>query len=406
MKDKVKSAIKVKWRDLEWFQPEDFKRPDNIGKLKASLKKNGMYDAFKIWRRGGKLLILDGHIRQMCMKELEAEGEPIPDEFTGLVLDIKNEREAKKVVLACNSHYAAITRDGLADFIGDDFGLEELTAEFEIPGLDFSDVFDDDEIEEDEIPAPPKKPITKLGDLWQLGRHRLLCGDATNADDVARLMGGKKADMCFIDPPYGISIVGKAGNIGGSKVFGNNERAVAFGSKKKIIKAGVYPKVKNDDSTETAIRAISIIEELKIKNVIVWGGNYFANELPPASCWIVWDKQTDGHFADGEIAWTNIKKAISIFRHKWSGVIKDSERGEKRSHPTQKPVALAAWCFEKYGKKNDAILDTFMGSGPTLIASEQLERTCYGMEIEPAYCDVVKIRWENLTGKKAKLLTK
>lgn len=162
MKDRIKGTIKVKWRELEWFQPEALKTPDSIGKLKTSLKKNGMLDAFKIWRRGKRMLILDGHYRQKAMLELEAEGEPIPDEFTANILDIKNEREAKKVVMACNSHYARVNGDAMLDFIGDDFSFGELSAEFEIPGFDWGFTLDRDE--GDSAGASPWSRVGEAGD--------------------------------------------------------------------------------------------------------------------------------------------------------------------------------------------------------------------------------------------------
>jgi DNA modification methylase len=138
--------------------------------------------------------------------------------------------------------------------------------------------------------------------------------------------------------------------------------------------------------------------------MIFWGGNYYADRLPASSAWLVWDKDNgQSFFADGEIAWTNQKTAVRIFKHQWNGLIKASERGEKRVHPTQKPVALAEWCFEHYSEKEDKVLDLFGGSGSTLIACEKTGRKCYMMELSPAYCDVIVSRWEQATGKKAVL---
>ena len=138
--------------------------------------------------------------------------------------------------------------------------------------------------------------------------------------------------------------------------------------------------------------------------MIFWGGNHYASSLPSSSCWIVWDKKNAGNdFADAELAWTNQKTAVRIFEHMWNGMLKASERGESRVHPTQKPVALAEWCFEHYGKLGDKVIDLFGGYGSTLIACEKTGRTGYLMEMSPAYCDVIIQRWENATGKKAVL---
>lgn len=112
----------------------------------------------------------------------------------------------------------------------------------------------------------------------------------------------------------------------------------------------------------------------------------------------MWDKENFGFFADGELAWTNIDKPLRIIRHKWNGLIKASEHGESRVHPTQKPVALAEWTFSTFAPESRIVLDLFIGSGSTLIACERTNRDCYAMEMEPGYVDVVVARWQKLTG--------
>jgi len=247
----------------------------------------------------------------------------------------------------------------------------------------------------DDVPEVPEEPTAKLGQIWQLGDHRLMCGDSTSEEDVGKLMDGQKADMVFTDPPYGISIVSNS-KIGGDKAFGS------VGGK-NIVKANTYAKVEGDDSIDVAVKAIDLINNLNIPVQMIWGGNYYANYLENSSCWIVWDKQNTGNFADCELAWTNQKTAVRQFKHTWNGMIKASEHGQKRVHPTQKPVALAEWCFEQYGEKRDRVLDLFGGSGSTLIGCEKSERSCYMMEISKEYCDVIIKRWEDYTEKKAVL---
>ena len=244
----------------------------------------------------------------------------------------------------------------------------------------------------DEVPEAPEDPITKPGDLWILGNHRLLCGDSTNPQHVERLMDGVTPEMVYTDPPYGISIV-SGNSVGGSKPFGS-----VGGS--NVVKAGSYAPVAGDDSIQTALDAIELIKTLNSKTQIIWGGNYYAAALPNSPCWIVWDKENTGNFADAELAWTNQPSAVRIFKHMWNGMLKASERGQKRVHPTQKPVALAEWCFENYGDPK-TVLDLFLGSGSTLVACEQTLRACYGMELSPAYCDVIVKRWEDFTGNTA-----
>jgi DNA modification methylase len=275
--------------------------------------------------------------------------------------------------------------DGFAlDILG--FDSDELKSLLD-PVTPTEGLTDEDAVPE--VPEVPEETETKPGDIYQLGRHRLMCGDSTSIDAVEKLMDGQKADMVFTDPPYGISIVGKKGSVGGGK----------------LAKVGTYAPVAGDDSIDVAIEAIQVIKTLKAKVEIIWGGNYYANQLENSSCWIVWDKNNTGNFADAELAWTNQKTAVRIFKHTWNGMLKDSERGEKRVHPTQKPVALAVWCFNQYGDDCETVLDLFGGSGSTLIAAEKTNRNCYMMELDPKYCDVIVKRWEDFTGKKAELIT-
>jgi len=282
---------------------------------------------------------------------------------------------------------SAINLD-IAD-LGPDFDIDLL-------GLkDFTiDVADKGQCDEDEVPEKVE-PISKLGDLYLLGNHRLLCGDSTDILAVEKLMNGEKADMAYCDPPYGADIVNRSGKLEGDKPFGNIGNMVG-----KAVKAGIYAPVIGDETTDTAKDAFSICSQL-CKTLIFWGAQYYAEFLPPNSGWIVWDKQTDGSLGDGELAYSNIKKAIRIFAHKWSGMIKASEQGQRRVHPTQKPIVLAEWCFDNYGENNKNILDLFGGSGSTLIACEKTNRKCFMMEIDPHYCDVIVARWEKYTGQKA-----
>lgn len=258
---------------------------------------------------------------------------------------------------------------------------------------------------------------TAPGQLWKLGDHRLLCGDSTRAEDIERLIGADVIDMVFADPPYGISIVNEFGSLrsntaqpfggrgsdGASKPFGK----VGFGEKgkNKLVHAGVYAPIVGDDSTDTAITAYLLTAKLVPKAAqIWWGGNYYANVLPPSSCWIVWDKENTGNFADAELAWTNQKTAVRIFKHMWNGLMKASERGEARVHPTQKPVALAEWCFENYGKDGDTVFDPFLGSAMSLIAAENKKRKLRGCELSPEYVAVALQRWADYTGKTPELI--
>ena len=280
--------------------------------------------------------------------------------------------------------------------------LYEISNQFDMSmfGFDMSDFEEETEIIEDEVPEVDEEaePTTKLGDIWQLGRHRLMCGDSTEKATVETLMDGVKADLLLTDPPYGIDIV-RGNKIGADKPFGN------VGGD-NIIKANKYMAIKGDETTETARDNYEITKDLS-KNQIIFGGNYFTDFLPPKACWCIWDKENTGKFSDVEMAWTSFDKGAKLYRWLWNGLCRKGERaveGKSRVHPTQKPVGLIANILQDFTKENDIILDCFGGSGSTLIACEQTDRQCYMIEYEPYYCDVIIKRFEMLTGEKAVLL--
>jgi len=240
------------------------------------------------------------------------------------------------------------------------------------------------EAEEDEFDVPEGGIETDivLGDLFEIGEHRLLCGDSTDSDAVAKLMDGEKADMVFTDPPYGINEEGDRSKRGG------------------LAKGNNLPSFK-DDTIQYAIDAFnqSINQDIKIQ---VWfGANYYCHSLPQSPNWLVWDKRVEenqrDYNSDCELAWIKSdKKSIRIFRHLWKGMLKDSERGEKRVHATQKPIALVDYCINEYAPKANLILDYFLGSGVCMVAAHQLKRKCFGMELDPKYCQVIVDRMKKL----------
>ena len=267
--------------------------------------------------------------------------------------------------------------------------IEDLMTQFHVleEGLT-----DDDEIPED------VESVCQPGDLWLMGEHRLLCGDATVITQVEKLMDGKNADLILTDPPYGIDIV-KVKNHdisadGGAKPYGKGKVGFA-----EPVKANLYRPVIGDNQPFDP----SLILTLS-KNQIIFGANYFASKLPDGNAWIVWDKDVTGTFSEVELAWTSFKGKLRLYHHMWSGLRREGDRKEeltKRVHPTQKPVGLFVAILQDY--KGDLIFDPYLGSGSTLIACEKLGRKCYGMEIDPMYCSVIIKRWENFTGRKATL---
>ena len=243
--------------------------------------------------------------------------------------------------------------------------------------------------DEDEVPEAPEEPISKIGDIWKLGNHRVMCGDSTKEDDVKKLVDNNKIDLIYTDPPYGINEKGDRSNRGG----------LTEGNNLKDFK---------DDTIKYAVDSYVLCEDIiKAPRQVWWGGNYYCHYLPLSNNWFVWDKRVEEKQkdtqSDCELAWVKSKwSSVRIFRHLWKGMMKGSEHGQKRVHPTQKPVALAEWSFD-YFREFDSVLDLFGGSGSTLIASEKKSKNCYMMEFEPHYVDVIIKRWENFTGLKAEL---
>lgn len=236
------------------------------------------------------------------------------------------------------------------------------------------------EVVEDVAPDVPTKAITKSGDVWFMGAHRLVCGDATNEQHRAKLFQGTALGMVVTDPPYGVGVV-KGFKVGAD-----------FG----VAKKGKYRPIIGDDKTPD----VAWLAKLAPR-VIIWGGNYFAPQLPATGSWLIWDKRAGTEivntFADCELAWSNYGGPTRIHRQLWNGFMRTGEH-TKRVHPTQKPIALLAWCLS-FGE--GLVGDFYAGSGSTLIACEQVGRSCMAMEIDPLYCDVIVERWQTLTGKKA-----
>jgi DNA modification methylase len=266
--------------------------------------------------------------------------------------------------------------------------LEELSQEH-----DLNPWFDNDDLKEllgetevlpaegltdpDDVPEIPEEPITKEGDLYILGNHRLLCGDSTNIQHVEKLIDGNKVNAIITDPPYGLGIDGQKKSVCVNPK--HNRKAHEFrGWDNKRPDKNIFNYVLSFDVP-----------------TLIWGGNYFADMLPASRGWIYWSKGQDGlTMSDGELAWTNLDKVLRSITLNRS-VLKGSV------HPTQKPVELIIFCLN-YLESHKIILDLYGGSGSTLIAAERTNRHAYLMELDPKYCDVIVKRWEDFTGNKAK----
>lgn len=320
--------------------------------LKQSLKKFGVVEPIIYNKQTG--YIVGGHFR---VRELQKLGYT---EIECVIVDLAEEDE-KELNIRLNANTGQWDWDELAN----NFELEDLNDwGLEVPNMKHELEAEDDNFEE---PENIETDIV-LGDLFEIGEHRLLCGDSTDSDAVARLMDGEKADMVFTDPPYGMNAVSKSG----------------------VLKKKYGTDIMGDSDTNAAKDSFNLIYSMYPDAIhIWWGANYYSSCLPDSECWIVWDKNNgESDQTDCELAWTNARSVVRQFT-------KASEK-TNRVHPTQKPVELIDWSIKRFAEKAKVIGDYFLGSGATMVASHQIKRKCYGMELDPKYCQVIIDRMKKL----------
>lgn len=343
------------------------KHPDEqVQKIMDSIREFGFNQPIVVDSKG---VIIVGHGRYMAAQLLDLDKVPV------VQLDV-SEDKAKSYRLADNKLNES---EWDMDIVIGELKTMSL-AMIDLSGFDRSLVLTKEQKKDDTVPAPPAEIRTQLGDLYELGDHRVLCGDSSKPEDVDRLLNGERPDILFTDPPYG-------------KLSFMNARAEG------AAKVGEYTEYANNETFEFA-PLWTIVRDWECPKVI-WGGNYFADILPITTSWIVWDKRAGAHsfFSDCEMAWTSLGITASIFHITWQGMIREGEHG-KRLHPTQKPIDLTLKILEEYAPDVHLLVDLFLGSGSNLIACEKSARNCYGMELAPKYCDVIVQRWVDFTGKR------
>ena len=378
--------------------PGNPRKNDNaVDRMVASIQEFG----FKIpilARSSGE--IVDGHLRLKAAKKLGMTEIPV------ILCDEGTEAQVKAFRLMVNRSVS------WAEWDEELLGLELL----ELKGLDFDlDLtgFDSDELDryltdidavpgltdEDDAPEPQETPVSRLGDLWILGRHRLLCGDATKPADIERLVAGERADLVFTDPPYNVDYSGYTKDkltIQGDRMSDDAFRqflSTVFGNYRSTIKPGASLYVCHASSVQrdfqNAIEGAGLDVRSQIiwaKNTFAWGfGRYKFQHEPIFYCHVVGKKD----------AWYGNKAQSTLWMEK--------KPAANRQHPTMKPVELIERALRNSSKAGDIVADFFGGSGSTLIACERRERSARLMEIDPRYVDVIVRRWQEYTGKAAQL---
>ena len=387
--------LKIEYVNIDSIKPYEnnakLHPQEQIEQIKKSIEQFGMDDPIGIWKDE----IVEGHGRLIACKELGYTEVPI------IRLDHLTDEERKAYTLAHNK----LTMNSDFDL---DILQEELdnfdTIDMSDFGFDIDlDIDEEQEIIEDEVPEVPEEPKAKLGDIYQLGNHRLMCGDSTKEEDVAKLMNGVKADMVFTDPPYKIEIQGGFKDIIGKQLKKTMEDIAFISDFEPQNFLKVLPTVFENNK----FNAYIFCNKELVLDYLLW-----ARENKLASNILVWKKPVafplaDNHRCDIEYLllfrknaiWHNSLKNVNYSRClEYSRVNKEKENA---NHPTPKPVELISQEIQISSNENGVVVDLFGGSGSTLIACEQLNRNCYMMEYLPKYVDVIIQRWENFTGEKA-----
>lgn len=379
---------KIEKRNIEELRGYD-KNPrkfteKGLKDLKKSLQKCGDANIITI---NADNTVLGGHARLTVMKQLgyKEVDVKVPNRLL-------NDQEVKEVVIRLNANTAG------------EWDLDKLQADFELSdleewGLDVEfPEFDDQEVKEVEVPENVETRC-KAGDIWQLGEHRLMCGDSTKKADIEKLMNGEKADLLITDPPYNVAYEGKTKDkltIQNDQMEDENFRQFlvdAFEAADSVMKPGAVFYIWHADSEGYNFRGACRDVEWKVRQCLIWNKNaqvmgrqdYHWKHEP---CLYGW-KEGASHL------WASDRKQTTVLNF--------DRPNSNKEHPTMKPVALFDYQIKNNTKGSDIVLDSFGGSGTTLIACEQNKRIARLMELDPKYCDVIIQRWENLTGQKAVL---
>lgn len=381
---------KIKIADLKHatYNPRVDLKPGEaeFEKIKNSILEFGYVEPIIV---NSDMTIVGGHQRAKVLKELGF------DEIDCVVVEIDKTKE-KALNIALNKISGDWDFPALAKL------LDELKGEdynVGLTGFDFKEaekLWDEympknNQEEEEEIPEPPEQPVIQSGDIILLGKHRLICGDATKVEDLSRLMDGKKARLTVTDPPYGISYVGKTedaltianDNLNDEEFY--NFLLEAFKRVYEVSDDGASLYVFHADAKGLIFRRAFVDSGFKHSQCCIWAKNTFvmgrqSYQWQHEPCLYGW-KPTGSHY------WNGDRKQSTIWNF-------DKPRVND-VHPTMKPIPLIEYIIKNSSKYGDIVVDTFLGSGTTLLAADNSDRICYGSELDPKYCQVIIERWIN-----------
>ncbi len=421
VRDSIKEFRLIPIDELEIIQG-DLKNleKDEYEKLKQSILEFGFTSPFHLWDDDGQLKLLDGTQRLRTLKTLrDVEKVELPQSLPAVIIDAPDEQTARKILLTLTSQYGRMTDDGLSSFmIESGLDLEFLKKYTRFPEVTYDDILDsllpegEGLCDEDEVPEVVE-PKSKLGDLYQLGKHKLMCGDSTSLADVQRLMNGELADMWIADPPFGVSYMEKNAAVNGGIVH-NQEGKEIMSDTKSVEELCPFWK-------DAAIAAYEVTTDQAANYWCACQGSdkmmMMMMMMMDEAGWnirheLIWVKsslvfgRSDYHYRHEPIIYGWKKKGT----HKWYGdrkqdsVLEIDRPNKSDLHPTTKPVELFENFIRNSTIQEQLIFESFGGSGTTLIASEKLNRRSNTMELDPHYCDVIISRWEKYTGRQAELI--
>lgn len=380
----------------------------NYEKLKKSFTEKGLFIPMFVWKQAHEFFLLDGHGRERLFSKekpvfVGSDGRESYD-VPCIVVDAKDLKDAKEKILLISSQFQKITQEGLDEFTFDfeDSWVKENASFDAISGFEMDEPVKGGLTEDEAVPPVPSVPKSKIGDIYQLGSHRVMCGDSTNKEMVEMLLGGGVPVLMVTDPPYGVEYDPDWRN-----------HASRDGSLTHTIGATAVGKVLNDDRADwkeawalfpgniayvwhSAIHASEVDLSLQaagfeIRSQIIWAKHRFAisrghYHWQHEPCWYVVRKGQTGN-------WNGDRSQTTLWEI--------SHNACDTGHGTQKPIECMLRPIENNSKQGELVYDPFLGSGTTLIAAEKTGRTCYGMELSPQYVDVIVKRWEDFTGKQA-----
>ena len=384
------NIINIELKKIKQYEKNPRKNDEAVGPVAESIKEFGFKSPIIVDKDN---VIVAGHTRYKAAKRLKLKEVPC------IVADDLTEEQIRAFRLADNKV------GEIAEWDFDLLNMELESISFDMSSFGFNILNEEEgkEIEEDEYDLEEKlknieEPKSKYGDIYQLGKHRLMCGDSTKIEDVEKLMNGNKVDLLITDPPYNVNYEGGNGlKIKNDNMDNDNFRKFltdAFSTADSVMKEGAVFYIWHADSEGYNFRGACFDNNWKVRQCLIWNKNsmvmgrqdYHWKHEP---CLYGW-KDGASHL------WASDRKQTTIL---------DFDKPTKNAeHPTMKPVKLFDYQIKNNTKKDDIVLDLFGGSGTTLIACEQNGRISYNMELDPKYVDVIIDRWETLTGEKAILL--